>query len=328
MQTDWLLALALAYERNTAHNPIPPSELLALLPEDDARGLAQRHQALCAQDEAKLTTWLAQTLHDLRQRVRQKSPTLDHRIHPSHVATALRDEPAYIQRLLLASLPAPLGTAVARALRQSQTRLNLDDLAPVAPVLNAVRQRFLAQFVSPDQIAPLTPFDELTEAELQHVAQMAGIAEVGMAGYDLPTTEAVTALLRRFPEAEARAIAECIATLRARSKALPAARHDFARRIVQFTMTQHKRDPELVRTIGWQVITLAIPAGCDADRLAFLLQKLTPKLVRRLQDWLDTPPVAVQADLQQQLFREILELAQHLRNGAVSDLPTKAVTLE
>ncbi|MCS7080542.1 MAG: hypothetical protein NZ585_10925 [Chloracidobacterium sp.] len=323
MQTDWLLALALAYERNTTQNPIPPSELFALSPDDDRRKLEQRHQELRAQEESKLTTWLAQTLDELRRRIRQQPLTLDPRIHPSHIAAALRDEPAYIQRLLLASLPAPLGTAVARALRQSQTHLSLDDLAPVAPVLNAVRRRFLAQFVSADQIAPLTPFDELTEAELQRVAHAVGVAEIGLAGYDLPTTEAVTALLRRFPEADAHAIAEQIAAFRALPKAPPAPRREFARRIVQSAMTQRKRDPELVTTLGWQVVMTAAPAGCDGDRLTFLFQKLAPKLVRRLQEWLDAPPVAVRPELRQQLFQDVLRLAQHHRNGTVSDLPRR-----
>lgn len=326
MQTDWLPALALAYERNTAQNPIPPSELLALSPDDERPELERRLQDLRAQDETRLAQRLAQTLDDLRRRVRQKNLTLDPRIHPSHVAAALRDEPPYIQRLLLASLPAPLGATVARALRQTQTRLNPDDLAPVAPVLNAVRQRFLAQFVSADRIAPLTAFDELTEAELQRVAHAAGVAEVGLAGCDLPTTEAVAALLRRFPEADARAIAERIAALRVQPKAPPAARREFARRIVQALMAQHKRDPEPATTLGWQVMMSAAPAGCDGDRLAFLFQKLPPKLVRRLQEWLDAPPVAVRPDLQQQLFQDVLRLAQHHRNGAVSDLPPKPLT--
>lgn len=146
--------------------------------------------------------------------MRQRSPTLDERIHPSHIAVALRHEPPYIQRLLLASLPATIGTAAARALRQNQIRLNMDDLAPVAPVLNAIRQRFLSQFIRADQIAPLTAFDELTEAELYQVAQAVGIAEVGLGklrpAYDRGGHGAATALCRN----RARAIAEQIAILR------------------------------------------------------------------------------------------------------------------
>ncbi|OYT71249.1 MAG: hypothetical protein CFK52_08460 [Chloracidobacterium sp. CP2_5A] len=327
MRTDWLLALALAYERNTAQNPIPPDELFALLPDEARQRLERRRQEICADDEAKVTGWLGQTLDDLRQRVRQKRLALDARIHPSHIAAVLRDEPTYIQRLLLASLPAPMGAAVARALRQSQARLSSDDLAPVAAALNAVRQRLLGQFISPDQIAPLTAFDELTEAELQRTAQAAGIAELGLAGYDLPTTEAVTALLRRFSEADARAVAARIAALRAQP-APAAARREFARRIVQSALTHHKRDPELAATLGWQVIAAALPAGCDANRLAFTFQKLTPKLARRLQEWLDAPPAAARPALQAQLFQEILGLAQRHRNEAVSDLPARASALE
>ncbi len=326
MQTDWLLALALAYERNTAHDPIPAAELFALLPDESRQEIERRQAELRAADEAKAIAWLAHTLDDLRQRARQKRLALDARIHPSHIAAVLRDEPPYIQRLLLASLPAPMGAAVARALRQGQARLAPDDLAPVAPVLNAVRQRFLGQFVSADQIAPLTAFDELTEAELHQTAQAAGIAELGLAGYDLPTTEAVTALLRRFGEADARAIAERIATLRAQP-APSAARREFARQMVKSVMTHHKRDPELVTTLGWQIIAAALPAGCDANRLAFTFQKLAPKLARRLQDWLDAPPAA-SPTLQAQLFQEVLRLAQRQRSAFVSDSAAKAPGLE
>ncbi|MFQ3581365.1 MAG: hypothetical protein SNJ62_10015 [Chloracidobacterium sp.] len=326
-QTDWLLALALAYERNTSQNPIPPAELFALLPEEARQALEQRQAGILAGDDAAVTAWLAPTLDDLRRRVRQKPLTLDARIHPSHIAAVLRDEPPYIQRLLLATLPAPTGASVARALRQGQARLNPDDLAPVAPVLNAVRQRFLEHFVSADQIAPLTAFDELTEAELHQVAQAVGIAELALAGYDLPTTEAVTALLRRFAETEARAIAEQIAALRVQPKAPAVARREFARQIVRSAMTHHKRDPELTTTLGWQVVMTAVPAACEANRLAFMFQKLTPKLVRRLQEWLDAPPVAALPDLQRQLFQGILRIAQHHRNGTMPDLSAKAVPL-
>ncbi|QUV86206.1 hypothetical protein [Chloracidobacterium aggregatum] len=326
--TDWLLALALAYERNTAQQPIPPSELFALLPAEAQQRLTSRQQEISAQDDATVTAWLAQTLDGLRQRVRQRSPALDERVHPSHIAAALRHEPLYIQRLLLASLPAAIGTAVARALRQSQMRLNMDDLAPVAPVLNAIRQRFLSQFVSADQIAPLTVFDELTEAELYRVAHAVGVAEVALASYDLPTTEAVTALLRRFAEAEARAIAEQIAALRIRPRPPAAARREFARQLVRTAMTAHKRDPELVTTLGWQVIMVALPAAGDANRLAFAFQKLPPKLVRRLQEWLDAPPSTARPELQKQLFEDVSRWAQHHRNQSMPDLSGAAVALE
>lgn len=326
--TDWLLALALAYERNATQQPIPPSELFALLPAEAQQRLTTRHTEVCAQDDTALTAWLAQTLDGLRQRVRQRSPVLDERLHPSHVAAALRHEPPYIQRLLLASLPATLGTAVARALRQNPVSLNPDALAPVAPVLNAIRQRFLSQFVSADQIAPLTAFDELTEAELSRVAHTVGSAEIALASYDLPTTEAVTALLRRFTEADARAIAEQIAALRVRPRPPAGARREFARQLVRSAMTAHKRDPELVTTLGWQVIMAALPAAGDANRLAFTFQKLPPKLVRRLQEWLDAPPAAVRPELQKQLYEEVLHWAQHHRNQSMPDLSGTAVRLE
>jgi hypothetical protein len=324
--TDWLLALALAYERNATQQPIPPSELFALLPAEAQQRLTARQQEISAQDEATVTAWLAQTLDGLRQRVRQRSPTLDERIHPSHIAVALRHEPPYIQRLLLASLPATVGTAAARALRQNQIRLNMDDLAPVAPVLNAIRQRFLSQFIRADQIAPLTAFDELTEAELYQVAQAVGIAEVALASYDLPTTEAVTALLRRFAETEARAIAEQIAILRARSSPPAVARRELARQLVRTAMTTYRRDPELVTTLGWQVIMTALPAAGDANRVAFTFQKLPPKLVRRLQEWIDAPPAAVGPELQKQLFEDVLRWAQHCRNSSMSDLSNVVAT--
>ncbi|MGQ9898444.1 MAG: hypothetical protein ACUVR8_12930 [Acidobacteriota bacterium] len=326
--TDWLLALALAYERNATQAPILPSELFALLPAEEQQRLTARQQEITAQDEAKVTAWLALTLDDLRQRVRQRPLTLDERLHPSHIAAALRHEPSHIQRLLLASLPASVGTAVARALRQSQVRLNLDDLAPVAPVLNAIRRRFLSQFISAEQIAPLTVFDELTEAELYQVAHTVGVAEVALSSYDLPTTESVATLLRRFTETEARAIAEQIAALRVRPRPPGATRREFARQLVRTAVTANKRDPELVTTLGWRVILAALSAADDSQRLAFTFQKLPPKLVRRLQEWLDAPLVAARPELQQQLYEDVLRWAQHHRNQSMSNSAGVAVALE
>lgn len=275
---DTLLALAHLFAAPVASEPSAkkePRRLLPGLPKGDRAACDARlawHDALSFDEQAR---WLRQTL----SRVGDRHPQLDAHIDASHLLDALRREPAQVQKIICAHLPASLAATLA-------TQLDFDDAAgagePVSAVINVVRDAFLRGFVALQDLAAPTQLDALSRAELVRTLRLLGVRETAFACRGIPAVETVAAFVRRFEPVDARAILTNIALL---ADARPA-RIVFAEQLLERMLAQELDSEELLDRTGLYVLAAALAVRDEASA-RYTGQKLPLQVFRELQILID-----------------------------------------
>ncbi len=198
-RTDVLLALALFSVRDETNGGTDETaRALAALTamEPSARAALERRASWYEQlPPAKRQEWVDHKLH-LIARSRWE---LDETIHPSHIAQRLREEPAYVQRILLARLSAATRRAVRAALGRPEAEGDhVVEEGASADLAAVVWSAFLRHFVSLFDLARQTPVDRLSGVELARLIHLLGTRETALACRSVPEVETVAAFLRRF----------------------------------------------------------------------------------------------------------------------------------
>ena len=332
-RTDTLLALALAFARdeggrapddvaegddaaNSARAEAEESararELLAGFAAAERDAASRRlkwYERLGPEERAR---WLWHTLR--RARAREKHARLDEHVHPSHLVTALRAEPARVQSLILEHLPPALSAACAAALghdpggiavhgpqaggtSRASRSVVVNNYAPQpatqaanarnaaassqvdAGVMEVVRRAFLSRFAALSELRDPAPLDTLSAAELARLVRLLGVRETAIACRGIANVEAVTAFLRRFPAEDARAVATQIAAL----TDVEPARIVFAESLVHEALQREPEPGAMLDRVGLELLAITL-AGHPAPRLRYTAQKFPPEVADELRD--------------------------------------------
>jgi hypothetical protein len=209
---DTLLALGIAfsereYSENIAQNA---RKLLLSLPEKDIQKLENKllNYENLTPDARK--SWKSRVL----SRVQGSSPWLDKSIHHSHICEVLRHEPNHLQCFILSRLPSDIADPISIALgifqefrgfiernskkrKLTQTNGFSSKFQQKDPTF-LVRQTFLTNFVSFEDIYLPKPLDYLTGDDLIQAIYLLGISEISLACCGIKEIESLATFLRQF----------------------------------------------------------------------------------------------------------------------------------
>ncbi|HEV2763886.1 MAG TPA: hypothetical protein VGV38_12970 [Pyrinomonadaceae bacterium] len=299
---DTLFALALAFGADGGDAPPDGSgaavddaralELFASLGASERLALERRAAWHARLPEGKRREWLAYVLGGAR--ARGASAQLDEHVHPSHVVEVLRDEPAYIRRLVLAHLPHALASRVEEAFgergragrEKGRRRTRSGSLVEESPavvstpapeVVSVVRRAFLTHFTSRAELARVTPLEILSGVELARLVHLLGVRETALACRAIQAVEAVASFLRRFGPEDARAIALHISTL----TEVDPRRVAFADGIVHEAFSAEPEPAAMLNRAGLQLLALTLSAR-DESHARYVAQKLPVEVARWL----------------------------------------------
>jgi hypothetical protein len=209
---DTLLALAIAFsERENSENIAESSrKLLLSLPVADVNKL---HTKLAIYENLAVNerkAWKSRVL----SRMQGASPWLDKSIHHSHICEVLRLEPLHLQCFILSRLPSDIADPIAIALgifqhfrefidknakskKPSQSKTFASKFSQKDPTF-LVRQTFLTNFVSFEDIYLPKSLDYLTGDDLIQAIYLMGIGEISLACCGIKEIESLATFLRQF----------------------------------------------------------------------------------------------------------------------------------
>lgn len=200
---------------------------------------------------------------------------LDPHINADHVARVLKNEPIAIRRVVLNYLPPDLGDGSARLM---QTRLGVGPFDgevtkdPPAEVVDAVKRRFLANFVQFESIGDPNPIDEMSGGRLYRFVEFLGQREIAVACRGISSREKVAAFLCRFSEGDAKSIAAYLSEL-----------HDvepvwvsIADRTVQRAWNRRLRPHQILHKIGLKMLACVF-AERSGTAVRYTAQKLSSR---------------------------------------------------
>lgn len=312
-RTDVLLALALFSVRDETNGSTDETaRALAALTamEPSARAALERRAAWYEQlSPTRRREWVDHKLH-LVARSRWE---LDETIHPSHIAQRLREEPAYVQRLLLARLPAATRRAVRAALGRPEAEgdhiVEEDASADLAAV---VWSAFLRHFVSLFDLARQTPVDRLSGVELARLIHLLGTRETALACRSVPEVETVAAFLRRFAAEDARVITAHLAKLV--NVELP--RVLLAEKTVRESLLAEPEPSAMLYRAGLRTLAIAL-AELSGEHVQYAAQKLPVEAAGWLRQAVDEVRAQAIADeIKQAIVAEVDSLANGIQRAA------------
>lgn len=209
---DTLLALGIAFSERENSTDISANarRLLASLPENDIKKLENKllnYEFLSVEGRK---AWKSRVL----SRVQGSSPWLNKSIHHSHICEVLRLEPLHLQCFILSRLPSDIADPVSIALgvfqdfrefieknankRKPQPSKVLDSKFNQKDPTFLVRQTFLTNFVSFEEIYLPKPLDYLTGEDLIQAIYLLGISEITRACCGIKEIESLATFLRQF----------------------------------------------------------------------------------------------------------------------------------
>ncbi|HYO63797.1 MAG TPA: hypothetical protein VER08_09220 [Pyrinomonadaceae bacterium] len=222
---------------------------------------------------AKQREWLAYTLGIARER---GAAQLDEHVHPSHVVEVLRDEPAYVRRLVAAHLPPALAAHVEEVFGAGGATSVSPE--PESELVGVVRRTFLSHFTSRAELARVTPLELLTGVELARLVRLLGVRETALACRAIQAVEAVGSFLRRFAPEDAHAVAAHISTL----TDVDPRRVAFAERVVHEAFSAEPEPSAMLNRAGLRLLALTL-ATRDEAHLNYVAQKLPLEAARWLR---------------------------------------------
>jgi hypothetical protein len=211
---DTLLALGIAFsERQHSENIIDNiRKLLSSFPVSDVEKLENKLLNYDNLSVEARRSWKARVLG----RMQGVSPWLDKSIHHSHICEVLRQEPFHLQCFILSRLPTDIADPIAVALgifkeyrefikKNAKKRKIVQPKSLVSKFSQKdptflVRQTFLSNFISFEDIYLPKPLDYLSGEDLVNAIYLLGIAEISIACCGIKEIESLATFLRQFSE--------------------------------------------------------------------------------------------------------------------------------
>lgn len=318
------------------------SELSTELNPSDQQALANRAEQCAKLTQNEQFQWVQRTLEQAR--ANRKFAFLDEHTHPSHITIALREEPRYIQLLVLRSLPRSVAEATAAALKlvlpsnSPHDRALTEGLASDGPLVSdnheslaadrahtreifvIVQRVFLSHFVTIDELRQPRDLDLLTRAELARLVWLLGVRETAIACRGIPAIEALAPFLRRFPAEDARAIASHIPNL----TNIEPQRVAFAEQLINASLSLELAPKVVLNHIGMQMLAVSLGAS-DAQRWRFTAQKIPVEVAKELVEMIAHHRHHDKPEMIGRIAEEIEALAAKLRRETVKDKKSDAL---
>jgi hypothetical protein len=209
---DTLLALAIAFSERESSETVAENarKLLSSLRKVDVEKLGNKliNYENLAVNERK--SWKSRVL----SRMQGASPWLDKSVHHSHICEVLRHEPIHLQCFILSRLPSDIADPIAIALgifqnfrefiekkakvrKPQQPKTFSSKFAQKDPTF-LVRQTFLTNFVSFEDIYLPKSLDYMTGDDLIQTIYLLGISEISIACCGITEIESLATFLRQF----------------------------------------------------------------------------------------------------------------------------------
>lgn len=348
-----LLALALTFGMSAANDTAardgaeasgdgasggaPNPQLLsqfALLRESERQSLAAQlaHYKKLSHDAQE--RWLARVLIGVNPD--NATDHLDPHIHPTHIAGALREEPAQIQALILRQLPPHLADFCARTLNPAPVRdraknvsakssalksgggvssAKLDASVPDTPhsqkLLKILRRSFQKRFVSAIQLRRPTQLDLLARTDLARLFRALGVREMAIACRGERQAANIAQIWRRFPPEDMRVFAEQMAT----PDEIEPRRIALAEEIIEEALSVDSDPVGVLDYTGLRMLAFVMRRR-EPLYVAYMLQKLPADLSNYFRRMLTHAPVTTGDDVIQMLVEEVEVLAANLYRAA------------
>lgn len=278
-KADALIALTIVFERRfpsraetAAGRSLPDivGESLRAISFSRREKLIKRASEVESLSDIQRQQWLGRWVDNVRRRGR--STKLDHHIDPGHIARVLKIEPVAIRRSILDYLPAELSHEVYRLLGTISTESPVTDgsLTEVPEeIVEVVKERFLANFVSVESLCETNALDELSTPQLRQLIRLLGLREIAIACRGIRSKEKIAAFLCRFAEEDAKAIATYLANL----DHVEPIWVSIADRMVQRVWKRRLRPHQIVHKIGLELLACAF-ADRNGTAARYTAQKL------------------------------------------------------
>ncbi|HVF51852.1 MAG TPA: hypothetical protein VNA19_17340 [Pyrinomonadaceae bacterium] len=361
---DTLLALALTFGMSaasdtTAHDGAQASGVgaaraalnpqmlsqFASLPESERQSVAAQlaHYKKLSHDAQE--RWLARVLIGVN--ANNATDHLDPHVHPTHIAEALREEPAQIQALILRQLPPHLADFCARTLNPTPLRdgtknapakssavksgnasgsslksggafsSSKPDDSPHADapqrqkLLKIIRRSFLKRFVSAIQLPRPTQLDLLARSDLARLFRALGVREMAIACRGERQAANIAQIWRRFPPEDMRVFAEQMAT----PEEIEPRRIALAEEIIEEALSVDSDPVGVLDYTGLRLLSFVMRQR-DPLCIAYTLQKLPADLSDYFQRMLRHAPLSSGDDLIPLLVEEVEVLAANVHRAA------------
>lgn len=276
---DVLLVLALAFENTYAESEKKqkPQTILelteksfgAMLPEE-LSVLKSRAEFIDKLPDNRRELWREICLEKLLRR--GKSIRLDENINPVHIVNVLSREPQAIQKLILRNLPPDLSRRIAQYLElkfEPETDKNEQVHKEIAELL---RQQFLSNFVSLDDIYEPTELDRLSVIEIVKFIHHLGLREVAIACRGISSKETLAAFLNSFAAEDTREIVRYLTELD-KVKPFWVAQAD---EMVRDNWETEANPEKVLEQIGFKLLAVAF-ANRDEIAQKYTMQKFSTK---------------------------------------------------
>lgn len=284
-RVDMLLALALAFGETEAgvevsgettlpegSNVADPLATLSALPGATRQAIARRAEWFAKLPPQNQHAWVEHML----ARTRVPVPRFDERVHTSHVAEELRDEPPRVRELVLSYLPERVAEEVWAQLGAQRHPAEHTEIAP--EVIAVVRREFLSRFEPPPEAA--RPLDLLSGAGLARLVRVLGVRETAHACRGIEAVEAVASFLRRFEPEDFQAIRAHLYS----PAEVSHARVRFAEEVVRDALPARAEPAAMLDLVGLRMLANSFRRKADSPRLRYAAQKLPVEAARLLSE--------------------------------------------
>lgn len=288
---------------------------LSAMDDKELEILRERAKKLRNLSEEKQQLWQTFWLEKLRNR--GLTSRLDENIHPEHIAEILLAEPLSVRTLIYEKLPKPLAKLITEIFAKDNKNIaeiiSIDKGRKMIPdkISRVIREKFLSNFVSFENIYKPNAVDKLTAEKLQMFIWKLGVRETAISCRGIKTKENLAVFLKPFDEIVTKEIAIKITEL----EEINPLRVLRSETIVAEVFENIEDSDEKLTHLGLELLAICLIMR-DETAKQFTIQKLPIVQSEKLKGFIDEYEAKYsQSDNQkreifEELGREVLELAE------------------
>ncbi len=316
---DIFLALATYYEggQETGELVSPPESIetgvlrsLSAMDKQELNILKSRIRRFEILSNEDQKVWQAFWLEKLKNR--GHTNRLDANIHPERIAEVLKKESVSVCKLIFSNLPQQLAEKVKNLLEQTiggENEYGLNEL-PIEEVSLIVRNKFLSNFISFEDIYKPNVIDELPANELENFIRNLGIREIAITCRGMKTKENLAIFLKPFNEKNTKEIVVKLTGL----GDFTSKRVVYSEKFIRQSFEEISDANERIQEIGKQLLAVTFVHRTFNDK-QFTIQKLPLKKGAELSDTM-VQMASAEAEVSSQFTQitaEILESADNFK---------------